>query len=61
MLEGWIGIYRYGDEIRIQPTLYKTKEEAVAGIYSTLGNYRTNHLKWVCEPVYVQLQTESNE
>lgn len=54
-MEGWISIYRYGDEIRIQPTLYKTKEEAVTGLEATLGNYRSNHLKFVCEPIYVQV------
>ena len=56
VMEGWIAIYQYGDEIRIQPTLYKTKEEAFTGLYATLGNYFSTHLKFVCEPIYVSIQ-----
>lgn len=60
-MEGWISIYQYGDEMRIQPTLYPTKESAISGLYATLGNYKSNHLKFVCEPIHVQLPTASNE
>lgn len=53
-IEGWISLYQYDDEIRIQPTLYGTKEDALKGLHSTLGNYRTNHLKFVCEPIFIE-------
>lgn len=61
MVEGWISIYGYGDETRVQPTLYKTKEDATKGLWDTLGNYRSNHLKFVCEPIYVQLPAKTDE
>lgn len=56
MIEGWIAIYGYGDEIRVQPTLYGSKEEAVLGLEATLGNYRSAHLRFVCKPVYVKVE-----
>ena len=61
LLQGWISIYQYGDEVRIQPTLYPTKEAAIAGLYSTLGNYRSSHLKFVCEPIYVSVQPATDK
>lgn len=60
MIEGWISIYQYGDEVRIQPTLYPTKEAAVVGLYSTLGNYRTNHLKFICEPIKIEVRSRDS-
>ena len=59
-MNGYIGIYRYGDEIRIQPTLYKTEDEARIGIQGTLGKYRSAHLKWVCEPVLVEFEEDKD-
>lgn len=56
MIEGWIALYGYDDEIRIQPTLYKTKEEAVEGLVGMAPKYFSGRIKFVGEPVYVKVE-----
>ena len=54
MIEGWIGVYSYDGEIRIQPTLYKTKEEAISGLAGMTMKYSNSHFRFICEPIFIK-------
>lgn len=53
-IEGWLSFYRADGELRVQPMVHASQDEAIASLLHTLGKYRTDHLQYVCDPVHIK-------
>lgn len=56
MVKGWIAIYERTGVLQVCPTLHATEDEVYSTLKGLLGNYRTNHLRAVCRPVYIEVE-----
>ena len=54
-MKKYINIIRLSGELHCCPALHDTREQADRGLSEALGNYRTQHLQFVTQPIEVEI------